>query len=375
MKPKRVGIIGIGAIGAKPLSPDVSYREMIFEAAMKAYHDSGIEPEMVDTFVALSEDFNEGVSIFDEYVPDQLGAVLKPVHTICGDGLQGIASVYMQLCTGMFQIGVVEAHSKLSNIVTRGYVEEMAMEPLYTRHTGLHPYFLAGLEMRRFLHTRKITEEDCALVVKRFKENAMKNPFSAYPGIISVEDVLNSPPVATPLKEMDIAQQADGAIVVVLATEDVVKSLKKDAVWIEGISFFTGEPHIDTRDFERASYAELSCKKAFEMAGIRNPLKELDLIEVCDRFSYKALQHLESAGLLKYGSFDAIDSEIPVNLSGGYTGIGYMPEATCLYQLLEVIRVLRNETDGVRIRSARRGLILSWRGLPTATGSALIVGV
>ncbi len=375
MKPKRVGIIGTGAVPARPVSADVSYREMIFEAAMKAYHESGIEPEMVDTFVCLSEDFNEGVSIFDEYVPDQLGAVLKPVHTICGDGLQGIASLYMQLSTGMFQIGVLEAHSKISNVLTVGYVEEMAMEPLYTRHTGLHPYFLAGLEMKRFLHTRKITEEDCALVVKRFKENAMKNPFSAYPGIISLEDVLNSPPVSTPLKEMDIAQQADGAVVLVLATEDVVKSLKKDAVWIEGISFFTGEPHIDTRDFERATYAELSCSKAFEMAGIRNPLKELDLIEVCDRFSYKALQHIEAIGLFKYGPFVAIDSEVPVNLSGGHIGIGSMSEATCLYQLLEVIRVLRNETRRDSVKNAKRGLVLSWRGLPTATGSALIVGV
>jgi len=383
MKEQRVGIIGIGAVPARSASPDVSYREMIFEAAQKAYYEAGIEPEQVDTFVCLSEDFNEGVSIFDEYVPDQLGAVLKPVHTICGDGLYGIASVFMQIRTGVFQIGVVEAHSKLSNIVIRGKIEEMGLEPLYTRWTGLHPYFIAGLEMRRFLYETGIKEEDCAEVVRRFRENAIFNPLAAYPSRISTEDVLNSRKIATPLKELDIAPQADGAVVLVLAREDAVRSLKRDAVWIEGISFFTGEPHIDSRDFGRASYAELSARKALEMAGIKNIRKEVKLAEICDVFSYKALQHIEAIGLAKKGEsgmllregFFDFNGEIPVNLSGGYMGIGAMFEATVLYQVLEVVKQLRGEAGNRQVKNAKVGIVQSWRGIPTSSGATLILGV
>ncbi len=383
MKEQRVGIIGVGAVPARGVSPDVSYREMIFEAAQKAYEEAGIEPQDVDTFVCLSEDFNEGVSIFDEYVPDQLGAVLKPVHTICGDGLYGIASVFMQLRTGVFQIGVVEAHSKLSNIVIRGEVEEMALEPLCSRWTGFHPYFVAGLEMRRFLFETGFKEEDCAEVVKRMKMNAMFNPLAAHPAKISVDDVLDSKPIATPLKEFDIAPQADGAVVIVLAREDVIRSLKKDAVWIEGISFFTGEPHLDSRDFGKATYAELSAKKALEIAGIKNIRKNVQLIELCDVFSYKALQHIEATGLckkgesgilLKEGFFD-FDGEIPVNLSGGHLGIGSMPEATVLYQVLEVVKQLRGEAGKRQVKNATIGLVQSWRGIPTSSGATLILGV
>lgn len=380
MRPERVGIIGIGAVPARGTSEDTSYREIIFEAATKAYTDAGITPEEVDTFVGLSEDFNEGVSIFDEYIPDQLGAVLKPVHTICGEGIQGIASLFMQLSTGVFKIGVLEAHSKLSNVLNRGYVEELALDPIYFRGTGAHPYFVAGLEMDVFLRASGNTEEDCAHAVVKFKENALTNPYAAYGERISVEDVLFSPPVATPLKEKDIAPQADGAIVIVLATESIVRSLRKDAVWITGLGFFTGEPHLDTRNWAYATYAELSAKKAMTMAGVKNPVKELDLIEVCDWFSYKVLQHIESAGivprgesgkLLRMGFFD-ITGELPLNLSGGYLGIGAMPEATSLYQLMYLCNELKG---GGRLKGAKRGMVISWRGIPTSTGAAIVLEV
>ena len=57
----------------------------------------------------------EGVSITDEYAPDQLGAVMKHVHTVGGDGIHGLADAYMEILTGAYDIVVVESHSKASN--------------------------------------------------------------------------------------------------------------------------------------------------------------------------------------------------------------------------------------------------------------------
>ena len=64
----------------RSISPEVSYRELIFEAAVKVYADAGIEPQDAGTFVSVTEDYTEGTAIADEYVPDQLGAVLKPAR-------------------------------------------------------------------------------------------------------------------------------------------------------------------------------------------------------------------------------------------------------------------------------------------------------
>ena len=67
---ERVAIVGVGYTPLRSMTPEVSFRELIFEAAVKAYADAGIEPQDVDTFVSVTEDYNEGTAIADEYVPD-----------------------------------------------------------------------------------------------------------------------------------------------------------------------------------------------------------------------------------------------------------------------------------------------------------------
>jgi len=106
--PDRVAIVGIGHTQFRATSPGVSYKEIMFEAATKAYADADLDPRRdIDSFVCCSEDFSEGTGIFDEYVPDQIGAALRPVHTISGDGLQGLAAAYMQILTGAFDVVAV----------------------------------------------------------------------------------------------------------------------------------------------------------------------------------------------------------------------------------------------------------------------------
>ena len=99
----RVAIVGVGWSGFRAVTPEYSYKELMYEAASRAYIDAAIDPRKeIDSFVTVAEDFNEGTSIFDEYTPDQLGAVLKSMHTITGDGLHGLATAYMLIKTGQF---------------------------------------------------------------------------------------------------------------------------------------------------------------------------------------------------------------------------------------------------------------------------------
>ena len=126
---ERVAIIGAGWSGFRPSTPDVSYKELMYEAAVRAYADAGVDPRVdVDSFVTVAEDFHEGTSIFDEYTPDQVGAVLKSMHTIPGDGLHGLATAYMMVRTGQFDIVALEAHSKASNILTLPEITAHAQE-------------------------------------------------------------------------------------------------------------------------------------------------------------------------------------------------------------------------------------------------------
>src|SRR4051812_28662005 len=117
MMPGRVAIVGIGHSEIGSTTPGISYKEMMYEAATRAYHDAGVDPRRdVQTFVTAAEDYWEGTSIFDEYVPDQLGAAQRPVQTITGDGIAALLAASMQIEAGLFDLAVVESHSKASNV-------------------------------------------------------------------------------------------------------------------------------------------------------------------------------------------------------------------------------------------------------------------
>jgi len=163
----KVAIAGLGYTEFSATSPGTSYRELTYEAAVKAYNEVGIEPKDVDTFVCTSEDFCEGYSISDEYCNDQLGAVLKPVQTIPGDAIHSLAVGTMLVLTGKFEIVAVQALSKLSNMQTIPNMINFALDPVLNRPLDEHYSFTSGLGMNRFLYEGKATRDQCASVVVR----------------------------------------------------------------------------------------------------------------------------------------------------------------------------------------------------------------
>ncbi len=380
---ERVAIVGAGYTPLRPISTEVSFREMIFEAAVKAYADAGISPQDVSTFVSVAEDYNEGTAITDEYVPDQLGAVLKPVQTVSGDGITGLASLVMQLETGQLDVAVIEGHSKASNIVRPAHIQAFALDPIYARPLAFHPHYVAGLEMRAFLAATGNTEAQAALVAATNRASALRNPLAAYPAKLRAEDVLASRPEAEPLKHGDIAATADGAIVLVLARESQLARYQGHPVFILGIGWSQDTPNIEERELHQAIYAVKAGRMAYRMAGITNPASQIDFAEVDDAFSYKQLQHLEALGLagtgqagrmLEQGAF-GVGGALPVNISGGHLGCGYTHEMAGLRSVLEVVLQLRGVAGERQLpRRVGVGLAQSWRGIPTASGGVVVLG-
>lgn len=380
---ERVAIIGVGWVGYRPVTPEVSYKELTYEAAVKAYADAGIDPRRdVDSFVTVAEDFIEGTSIFDEYVPDQLGAVLKPVHTICGDGLHGLATAHMLIRTGQAHLVVVEGHSKASNILTLPEVTAYAQDPILNRPLGLNTDFIAGMEMNRYMYETGATSEECAAVVVKNRRNAMRNPLAPYGADLTVDEVLSGPPLAWPLGRHEVAKHADGAIVMVLASEERTRSLSDQPVWILGVGWCNGAPSLESREWGDVPYIRKAAVMAYRQAGISQPHLAIDVIEVDDTYAYKELQHLEAinycrageAGMLTEEGFTAPDGELPVNVSGGSLGMGNLLDASGLARALEIVLQLRGEAGPRQLKEAKVGLAQSWRGAPTTSGAVAIMG-
>jgi acetyl-CoA C-acetyltransferase len=379
---ERVAIVGVGCTGFRQVTPELSYKEMIYEAASRAYNDAGVDPRRdVDSFVTVAEDFNEGTSIFDEYTPDQLGGALKSVHTITGDGLHGLATAYMLIRTGQFDIVAVEGHSKASNLKTLSNVVAYAQDPVLNRPLKLNTHFVAGFEMNRFLFETDTSREACAAVVVKNKFNALKNPLAPYAASLSLDDVLSGPFLSWPLGEYEAAEHADGAIVMVLASGEKAESLSEKPIWILGAGWNNDSASLENRDWARAPYIESAAGMAYRQAGINNPLEAVDIAEVDDTYAYKELQALEALGFCPDGEagdmtlegFTNPDSGLPVNVSGGSLGMGNLLEATGLSRALEIVLQLRGEAGSHQVEDVNIGLAQSWRGVPTSSGAVLIL--
>lgn len=378
---KKVAIVGIGTTGFRSTTPDLSYRELTYEAAVKAYMEAGVEPKDIDGFIATSEDFLEGYSISDEYSPDQLGAVLKPIHTVPGDFIQSLANGYMLILSGYARIVAIQAMSKASNMLTKGDLVTFATDPFTWRPLKETPHAIAAMEMNRFLYTTGNSKQQCAMVVVKNRRNAMKNPRAAYGCLLEIEDVLGSESVSYPLNRLEIAQHADGAVVCVLASADVARCMKTKPVWIAGIGWASEGYSLEHRNWDEAVYMRLAAKMAYKMAGITSPANQIDFAEVNDEYSYKELQHLEAlmicgrgeSGKLVETGFTEPDGKFPVNVSGGSLGCGHLFELDGGQKILETILQIRGEAGTYQLQKARVGLAASWRGVPTTTGCVAIL--
>lgn len=380
----RIAIIGVGYIAARPTSEHLSFKEMMFEAAQKAYADAGIDVDEIESFVTCAEDLSEGISIFDEYTPDQLGAVKKPMHTLTQDGLHGIADAVMQIRSGLVGLVVVEAHSKHSNLENPNGLLDYALDPVYNRPLGFNPHMIAGLEMNCFLHSTRITQAHCAQVVAKNRTHALKNISAAYPMNLRPEDVEASPYLCYPLRQAETAKSADGCVVMVLASESRAKQSKPRPIWIRGVGFANDSPTLESRDWIEAQYIRSAAAMAYRQGGIKNPANEIDLFEVDDSYAYKELQHLVALGIYspafmagRVGGNGAPrgNNDLAVNISGGSLGIGHTHEASGLYRLAEIVLQLRGEAGPRQLKKAQVGLAQSWRGVPTTSGAVVIVGV
>jgi acetyl-CoA C-acetyltransferase len=379
---RNVAIVGIGYTSFRPLSPEVSYKELMYEAAVKAYQDAGLDPRRdVDSFVTVAEDFIEGTSIFDEYVPDQIGGLLKPNVTIPGEGIHGMATAYMQIASGIMDVVAVEAHSKASNVLTLPRITVYAMDPVLNRPLAANPVFVAGMEMNRYLWTTGATRDQCAQVVAKNKRNALYNPVAAYGASLELDDVLSSQMISYPLTQQDVSAHVDGAIVLVLASEEIAESLTDVPIWIRGLGWCNDAPSLETRAWGRAIYAEGAGHMAYRMAGIRNPMDEIDFAEIDDSYSDKEIQHLEALGFCLFGEAGYLTEEgvtdvggdLPVNVSGGSLGVGHPLDASGLRAVVGVVLQLRGEAGALQLPEVETGLAFGWRGVPSTSGAAVVL--
>ena len=276
----------------------------------------------INTSINVSDDVFDARTISDNAMTDVLGAHYRCEEKVAQDGAQAVYYGLATILSGHTDLVLIIGHCKESQPESRNMVTHLAFDPFYTRPVGLDFCCAAALQAQCYMAKSYVTEKQLARVVVRAREFASKNPFTAGIKPVTEEEVLNSPMLADPIRELHAYPVSDGAVGLILASEERVREITDTPVWITGAgncfdSFFLGD-----RDLAGNFALKKAAKRAYERAGIADPKSAFDVVEVSDQYAYQQPMWMEGLGLCDEGGGGGfIDDGGPdrfhVNHSGG----------------------------------------------------------
>jgi acetyl-CoA C-acetyltransferase len=321
----RVAIVGVAQTRFAPKRSDASTDELAYEAVEQVLRETGLEIERdISNTVSCSQDIWDGQTISDISIADVAGGHLRNEEKMAMDGSTAVYYGTLGILSGEFDCTLVLAHTKMS-LTNRNIVNNTAFDPIYTRLLGFDYTSAAALQARRYMHKYGITPEQTAGVAVKNLENAIRNPNAHNKGRFSIQDVLASPFVADPIHKLEIAPDTDGAVALILASEKKARQITDTPVWVKGLGVCYDAHYLGDRDLSECMALEKAAKQAYRMAGIANPRRDVDVIELGEEFSYQELLWLEGLGICDRGEagkllergVTAFGGDLPVNPSGG----------------------------------------------------------
>jgi len=324
---KRVAIVGTGQTFHKSHRPDVNGQELINEAVQRALADADLTMKDIDAILIGNMDHFEGINYVDCWSVDGCGGVMKPVIKITTGGTTGASLAiggYHMVGSGMFEKVLIIGWEKNSESDTTGAITT-AFDPIWDRQVFAGAISGLAAEAQAYMARYGATDRDGARVSVRDRRHAMNNPHAQLRKEVSLEDVLASPMLADPIHLLDVCPRSDGACAVIMASEDSAEKICPVPDWIWGTSAHNTYSYLGDGDWGRLTSMEQCAKEVFKKAGIKEPRKELDVIEMYQPYSFAGLIWIEDMGIVGHGEapqfiWDGntdMGGELPVNPSGG----------------------------------------------------------
>ncbi len=385
---RKVAVVGAGMTKFVRRAQETG-KELSYEAAKMALDSCELTLEDVDgVALGTAPDAFDGVHMKGEYLSDGAGAWRKPfMRSYVGGGTGVFAPIqgWYHVASGLFDVCLVVCEEKMSSCQPHPQGAFLTIFDHTTeRPLGPNLLWIFALEMNRYMQTHGLQKKDIALVSVKNKRNAADHPCALLPEPnITVEDVLNSEVLAWPVQRLDVSPVTDGAVALVLASENVAKRITDKPVWIKGVGWSLDSAHWTNRDLYYPKYVEYAARMAYEMAGIREPRKEIHIVEPYDPFDYKELHHLEGLLLADKGDAPRLTAEgvtartgnMPVCPSGGLLGVGNPIAAAGLMKVAELFWQLRGEAGKRQVPGKPiTGLAQAWGDL-MQVGTVIILGI
>ena len=376
----KVAIVGVAQTKYEKDKIEQTYLELVFEVVKKLYSELGISNDNVGSVITSSNDFNDGRTIANMAIQDAVGSVRKSESRVSGDGAFAFIYGAMRILSESYETVLVVSHSKCSE-GDQYLINNSIFDPFYQRALGLDQVSSAGLMANMYMTKYGVSQTQAAQVVVKNRKNALNNPYAHLQEEVTIEEVLDSPMIAYPLKELDLPPFSDGAVAMLLTNEENAKKFTDNPVWFKGYGSCTDNYYLGNRNLTDLVGLQGAAKQAYQMAGITDPVNQIDVAEVYDAFSTHELMSYEALGFCdagKGGQFiesgeTQMDGRIPVNPSGGVLSSN-PTMANGLIRVAEVALQLRGEADKRQIPDAKVGLANGMNGICSQGNIVLIFG-
>lgn len=378
----KIGIISWAQTEFKERREDVHRGELVYQVAKEVIEKANLDIKEIDSVISASCDTLDGISISNSFVAEAMGAFMKEESKVEQDGAYALMYAYHRLLIGHWRTALIVAHGKTSD-AGEAFYYNMGCDPFLLRPLGLEHISSAALQAQLYFEKYKVSEKDAAKVVVKNRKNGALNKYAQLRSPVTIEEVMNSPYLAAPIKRLDAPAYSDGAAAVILAVEDFAKSVCKNPVWIEGVGFYQDVYYPGYKDLSKSVSCQLAAKKAYSEAGIKKPLEEIDFAEISENFSFYELMLYENIFLCEEGEgkkllsegITEIDGKFPVNPSGGLLCANSIITAG-LVRIIEAARQLTKTADGHQIKKdVKKALVHATDGLFLQSNIVYVLGI
>jgi acetyl-CoA C-acetyltransferase len=380
-----------GTTTYKKFFPEYKLEELVMLAFKQMLEENNLKMDPLEVkglinYCAYGEfaDHFQDQLLCESKVHDYLG--LDPLYNMgikTGGATGGttILNAAMAVASGYADVALAAGWERMDEVDTRTgnfYISTAACKDFETRMGRVYSSYYAPMA-NRFAWAFDVSETTRAKIAVKNRLYACSSPYAQQPGKHTVEEVLASPMSAYPLRFLECCAMSVGSACALICDEKTAYKLTDNPCEI----FICGGSHTlrvaDRRPmdipllpnetpgmykellkegsrwpgFESFLAARFAAYLTYRMAGIHDPLEELDLVELHDAFTISDLQTYGDIGLRPYGQEqDYIESgdayyggKCPSNLSGGLLGTMHAVGATGIFQAVECLWQLQQKYD------------------------------
>lgn len=327
-------------------------RSLATTAAQAALLEAGMEARELDAiFVGnMAAGALSGQGQLGALVASNLGVSAPSYHleAACASGGMAVNTACLGLLSGKYERVLVVGVEKMTDADAAQVTTTLAGAADAELEAQFGATFPAIYALIARLHMEKYgtTREDMARVSVKNHLHGLLNPLAQFQKEISISDVLEAAPVATPLGLLDCSPISDGAAAVVLTTD---KSRAKRTKIVASEIAQSPLPLAERADMTSLDATVNAATRAYQAAGIK--ATDIGIAEIHDCFSIAEIIAYEDLGFAARGKAvqiladgdTALKGKRPVNTSGGLKACGHPVGATGVKQIVELDLQLRGD--------------------------------